>query len=64
MKETEEKVAAKPAAPSVHRGPMEGVLIVNGRPQIEPADMPCISFASIEAIRRLNEANKEKSDTT
>lgn len=33
-----------PAAPVVHRGPMEGVVIVNGRPQTERADMPTIIF--------------------
>lgn len=30
--------------------PVEGLVIVNGRPQMETADMPTISFESIEAI--------------
>ncbi len=39
-----DKKVTAPAAPVVHRGPMEGVVIVNGRPQVERADMPTIIF--------------------
>lgn len=46
------------AAPSIHKGPVEGVLIVNGRPRMERADMPCISFESILALQRYNEDHK------
>lgn len=47
---------------SVHRGTIEGVVIVNGRPQIERADMPLtISFDSIEELERFCEAVKSRS---
>lgn len=39
-----DKKVTLPAAPVVHRGPVEGVVIVNGRPQVERADMPTIIF--------------------
>lgn len=40
---SDKKITA-PSVPAVHRGPMEGVVIVNGRPQVERADMPTIIF--------------------
>lgn len=46
------------AAPSIHKGPVEGILIVNGRPRMERSDMPCISFESILALQRYNEDHK------
>lgn len=43
----------------VHRGTIEGVVIVDGRPQIERADMPLtFSFDSIEELKRFCEAAK------
>ena len=44
-----------PVPPAIHKGPVEGVLIVDGRPQVERADLPCISFDSILAIQRFDE---------
>ncbi len=44
---------------NVTRGPVEGIIIVDGRPQTERADMPTISF-SAEAIRRLQKQYQEK----
>lgn len=44
------------AVSSVRKGPVEGVLIVNGRPRMERADMPCISFESILALQHFNES--------
>lgn len=37
------------------KGPMEGMIIVGGRPQMERSDMPTISFESILAIQRATE---------
>ena len=42
------------------RGPMEGMVLVNGRPQLEEADMPVISFESIAALMRWNETKTEE----
>lgn len=35
---------------SVQHGPVEGMLLVDGRPAMEAVDMPVISFDSIQAI--------------
>lgn len=44
---------------TVHRGTIEGVVIVDGRPQVERADMPLgFSFDSIEELERFCEAAK------
>lgn len=43
----------------VTRGPVEGIIIVDGRPQTERADMPTISFSK-EALKRLQEQHKEE----
>ena len=46
----------------VRRGTIEGVVIVDGRPQIERADMPlAFSFDSIEDLERFCEAVKSRS---
>lgn len=45
---------------SVSVGPMEGMILVDGRPQMECADMPCISFESILAMQRAVEVGKEE----
>lgn len=45
----------KQASPSVHKGPMEGILIVDGRQQMECLDMPSISFESILALQHFND---------
>lgn len=45
--ETERQVG-----PFVRKGPMEGMVIVDGRPKIEHCDMPTISFSE-EGIKRL-----------
>ena len=45
----------------VRRGTIEGVVIVDGRPQIERADMPLtFSFDSIEELERFCEAAKSR----
>lgn len=45
----------------VRRGTIEGVVIVNGRPQIERADMPLtLSFDSIGDLKRFCEAAKSR----
>lgn len=54
-----ERQVVKGAA--VHRGTIEGVVIVNGRPQIERADMPLgFSFDSIEDLEQFCEAAKSR----
>lgn len=59
-----EKQTKHPAAQripsSVHKSPVEGVLIVNGRPQMESLDMPCISFESILALQQFKEQHPDK----
>ena len=46
----------------VRRGTIEGIVIVDGRPQIERADMPlAFSFDSIEDLERFCEAVKSRS---
>ena len=46
---------------TVSRGTVEGVILVNGRPQIERSDMPLsLSFNSIEELKRFCEAAKSK----
>lgn len=46
---------------NVQLGSVEGVVFVNGRPQIERADMPLgLSFRSIEELERFCEAAKNK----
>lgn len=47
---------------SVSAGPMEGMILVDGRPQMEYADMPCISFESILAMQRMVDVGKEEYD--
>lgn len=45
----------------VSRGGVEGVVLVNGRPQIERADMPLtLSFDSIEELERFCKAAKDR----
>lgn len=41
---------------TVHKGPTEGILIVDGRPHMERMDMPSISFESILALQHFNES--------
>lgn len=55
MQTQREKLADTRAASCVRKGPVEGILIVNGRPRMERMDMPCISFESILAPQRFNE---------
>lgn len=38
--------------PTPQEGPMEGMILVGGRPQMERSDMPTISFESILAIQK------------
>lgn len=43
------------------QGAIEGVIFVNGRPQIERADMPLtLSFESIEELERFCRAAKSR----
>lgn len=44
---------------SVTKGPIEGIIIVDGRPQMERVDMPTISFSK-EGLKRLHEYYKSK----
>lgn len=47
---------------AVQKGAIEGVILVNGKPQIERADMPLtLSFDSIEDLERFCEAAKNRS---
>jgi len=50
-----EALSAQPSH-AVCKGPMEGILIVDGRPQMERMDMPSISFESILALQHFNES--------
>lgn len=60
MTEQIESQPVKASSPTVHRGPLEGILIVDGRPQMECLDMPTISFESILALQRFNEQHPDK----
>lgn len=42
---------------SIQKGPIEGILLVNGRPQMERSDMPTISFESIQALMKLKDGD-------
>lgn len=46
--------------PVIRKGPVEGLLIMDGRPQVERADMPTISFENIMALMKLNEHQDKK----
>lgn len=37
---------------AIRKGPMEGMILVDGKPQIERSDMPVLSFESILALQR------------
>lgn len=58
--EKQEQQEKAPQAPVIRKGPVEGVLIVDGRPQVERADMPTISFESIMALMKMNEQQERK----
>lgn len=46
----------------IQPGTVEGVILVNGKPQIERADMPlAFSFDSIEELERFCEAARSRS---
>lgn len=45
--------------PSVRKGPMEGMIIVDGHSQMEHCDMPTISFSE-ESLKRLIDHYKAK----
>ena len=46
---------------AVSHGTVEGIVLVNGRPQIERSDMPlAFSFDSIEALEQFCEAAKSR----
>lgn len=40
-------------------GAVEGTIIVNGRPEIEKADMPTLSFESVDALMEFLEKVKQ-----
>lgn len=42
---------------AVSKGPMEGMVIVNGRPQMERADMTVWTFESIQALQNYSAKN-------
>lgn len=50
---------AEQQPPQITKGPVEGIIIVDGRPQIERVDMPTISFTK-EDLKRLQGLNKQK----
>lgn len=60
MEQEKRPVMTEQGARLPQRGPMEGMVIVNGRPQLEGADMPVISFESIAALMRWNETKTEE----
>lgn len=45
--------------PHITKGPVEGIIIVDGRPRMERVDMPTISFSK-EALKQLQERYKGK----
>lgn len=49
-----EKVKTGCQPQRITKGPVEGIVIVDGRPQMERVDMPTISFTK-EALKRLQE---------
>ena len=49
----EREIKYPPVPHSVHEGPVEGILIVDGRPQVECADVPSITFESIQALQKI-----------
>ena len=51
-----EKIAevSSQVVPLIQKGPMEGMVIVDGRPQMQSCDMPTISFSEAE-LKRLAE---------
>lgn len=51
------KTESKPQG--VTKGPIEGIIIVDGRPQMERVDMPTISFTK-KGLKRLQEHYKTK----
>ncbi len=53
-----DKVKTDNQPQNVRKGPVEGVVIVDGQPQTEQADMPTISFTK-EAIERLQEQRQK-----
>lgn len=55
------KIEVKKKEPAIRKGPIEGLLIVDGLPQTERADMPTISFDSIAALLKVN-GDQERKD--
>ncbi|MDE6021626.1 MAG: hypothetical protein K2H01_11610 [Ruminococcus sp.] len=52
----------KQAPCQIRKGPIEGIVIVDGRPQMERLDMSGISFESILALQRFKEQYLDKKD--
>ncbi len=52
MKKNEEMVEQR--NPSIRKGPMEGMIILDGRPTMERCDMPTISFTEADIKRLVN----------
>lgn len=46
------KTQQKGEIKSINRGPVEGMLLIDGRPQIERADMSTLSFDSVGALQQ------------
>ena len=57
VKKTEE--VKSQVGPSVRKGPMEGMIIVDGHPEMERSDMPTISFTG-KGLKRLVDYYKDK----
>lgn len=58
LKKIEEEILSQ-VTPSVRKGPMEGMVIVDGKPKMEHCDMPTISFTE-DGLKRLVEHYKRK----
>lgn len=54
-----EKVKTECQPQRITKGPVEGIVIVDGRPQTERVDMPTVSFSK-EALKRLQEQTQKK----
>lgn len=58
MEKTDKEIVRRDMA-SVRKGPMEGMVIVDGKPCMERSDMPTISFSEA-GLKRLIEHYKGK----
>lgn len=52
QEKTAETIVGRTRTNMIQRGPMEGLVLIDGRPNMERMDMPSISFESILAVQR------------